>query len=231
MSDKRHGGMPGRALFGMVIIALGAVFFLDRREIVEAWTILQFWPVAFLLVGLTRLIGGGTSGERLGSLFWFAAGMLLLGFTLNLVPFDFEDIFPLLLILLGAWVFYRSFAGPRVRSGGTDSGATLNPFAFMAGLHRKNSSPDFRGGSATAVMGGIEIDLRDAKIAGEEAVLDLFAFWGGIDVFVPGDWLVDNRVTPVLGGVEDQRKTVGTDPTKRLVLKGSAIMGGVEIQN
>jgi hypothetical protein len=34
-----------------------------------------------------------------------------------------------------------------------------------------------------------------------------------------------------MGGIEDSRKTVGSDPAKRLTLKGIVLMGGVEIHN
>ena len=51
-------------------------------------------------------------------------------------------------------------------------------------------------------MGGCEIDLRHASIDGE-AVIDIFALWGGVELRVPPDWTVVSRVTPILGGVDD----------------------------
>ena len=100
-------------------------------------------------------------------------------------------------------------------------------FAFWSGKERRVTS-SFKRGELTAVMGGIELDLRSASTTGGEATLDVFAFWGGIEIRVPPDWTVVNQVTAILGGSED--KSVGSrDARNRLVLRGFVIMGGVEI--
>ncbi|HEY0590442.1 MAG TPA: LiaF domain-containing protein, partial [Thermoanaerobaculia bacterium] len=101
--------------------------------------------------------------------------------------------------------------------------------AFMSGNAHAIGSRDFAGGEAVACMGGCDIDLRGAELRRDEAVIDVLAFWGGIGIKVPESWTVENRVTPVLGGLDD--KTSGGDGKKRLILRGSAIMGGIEVTN
>jgi hypothetical protein len=99
----------------------------------------------------------------------------------------------------------------------------------MAGNNRRIASQNFERGEAVAVMGGCEIDLSPARIA-EEAVIDVLAVWGGIEIRVPTGWKVIGRVAPILGGYED--KTAGApDGAPRLVIRGSAIMGGIEVRN
>jgi hypothetical protein len=112
-----------------------------------------------------------------------------------------------------------------------DSNSTISAFVLLGGLKRTNDSQDFRGGEATAIMGGCEIDLRQASIKEGDAVLDLFAFWGGIEVRIPEDWSVVLEGIPVLGGYEDNSHPPKGDARKRLIIKGYAVMGGVEIKN
>jgi hypothetical protein len=57
------------------------------------------------------------------------------------------------------------------------------------------------------------------------------ALMGGMEIRIPEDWAVDNRVTYFMGGSND-RSRLPTDPhAPRLVLKGFVMMGGVEIKN
>jgi len=106
---------------------------------------------------------------------------------------------------------------------------SCNLSAVMSGSKSQNSSQNFRGGELTAVMGGIELDLRNASIDGS-ATINVFAVWGGIEIKVPGDWTVISQGVPILGGIED-RTVPPMDRSKTLFIQGYAIMGGVEIRN
>ena len=83
-------------------------------------------------------------------------------------------------------------------------------------------------GDLTAIMGGGKIDLRDARIQEKEAVLDVFTLMGGLEIQVPEGWVVEPRFTPILGGYQD-RTSRATQGTQRLVINGTAIMGGITV--
>ena len=69
-------------------------------------------------------------------------------------------------------------------------------------------------------MGGCEIDLRHASMPeGRAAVLDTFAFWGGIEIRVPDDWEVVSQGSAVLGAfVNNARSQPGAK--RRLLVTG-----------
>jgi hypothetical protein len=67
-------------------------------------------------------------------------------------------------------------------------------------------------------------------VGADGAVIDAFAFWGGIKILVPEGWVVTNKVLPLLGGTDDRSRAV-EGAGKQLLVRGSAIMGGVEIAN
>src|SRR2546421_6111096 len=101
--------------------------------------------------------------------------------------------------------------------------------AILGGIERQNNSSAFRGAEASAFMGGVKLDLRDATMEGDEAKIEVSAMMGGVNIRIPRTWTVVNRVTPIMGGVED--RTRPTDSNKRLVIEGTVLMGGLEINN
>jgi hypothetical protein len=112
---------------------------------------------------------------------------------------------------------------------GVSTDESFSEVAVWAGKQRRIAVPSFQRADLTAIMGGVEIDLRAAGTAGGEAVIDVFVMWGGIEVWVPPDWVVVNKVGVLMGGVED--KSTGTqDARNRLVVRGFVIMGGMEIK-
>jgi predicted membrane protein len=64
----------------------------------------------------------------------------------------------------------------------------------------------------------------------EEMVLEASTIMGGIDIRIPSHWQVVMQGTPILGSVED-KTTKPENPTKKLIVNGSAIMGGIEVKN
>jgi len=215
-----------RLVLGIGLMAGGLVLTLDSLGLVEARDYLRFWPLLVMSVGVAKFLQ--PSGSRSGGLFWILAGTILLSATTGL--FDIGRIWPLVLFLVGAHIAWRALR-PHVAEPSSDPAARLDMFAFMGGSKRAVSSADFKGGTATAMMGGCVIDLTNASLApGETAVIDCFAMWGGVELRVPPDWTVINDATAFLGGIEDK-----THPepgaSKRLVLTGLAMMGGIEIKN
>ena len=63
------------------------------------------------------------------------------------------------------------------------------------------------------------------------AIIDVFVMWGGVEVRVPDDWTVDLQGTPMLAGFVDKTRPPALATEKRLVIRGLALMGGVEIKN
>jgi hypothetical protein len=215
---------------GLIVIAVGVLMTLDNLELVDASRYLRFWPAALIVLGVVKIWHSreGMGGSFGGFLFVVIGAWLLLEQT-ALVRISFWDMWPALLVAFGIFLVWQGASVPRRRAVGT-SNDLISAMAVLGGVSRGNNSPAFRGGELTAVLGGCELDLRHAAIDGE-AVVDVFALWGGIEIRVPEDWTVVSRVTPILGGMDDKTRPPQTASRHRLVLRGFIVMAGVEVKN
>ncbi len=107
----------------------------------------------------------------------------------------------------------------------------IDSVSVLGGVKKVIVSKNFRGGEATSFLGGTELDFTQADINGT-VVLELTQVMGGTKLIVPGNWSIRNEVNAVLGGVDDKRQVhIATDPNKLLILKGTSVLGGLEIRN
>jgi predicted membrane protein len=105
-------------------------------------------------------------------------------------------------------------------------------FSLLSSSKRRWGKSVFRGAETTAFMGGCELDLRDALMSsGELAVVDVFVIMGGVNIFVPPNWTVSQEIVPLMGGVHDKTRSVPSNPAQHLLVRGTVVMGGVEISN
>jgi predicted membrane protein len=220
-----------RLIFGIGILALGLLWTLDNLNVLDAGHITRWWPVLLVAAGAVRLMDRGRS--KVGSVFLIVIGSFLLLDNLRLIHFDLDDLFPLIIAAIGAKLVWDAIGrrAPRAEGFENDSSADVSAFAFMAGVRRQSNSQAFHGGDANAIMGGVVLDLRNAQIPiGGEAVIDTFAWWGGVEIIVPPNWRVVGKVLPLMGGFEDKTVAAAT-PGGTLIVRGLAIMGAVEVKN
>ncbi len=260
MRSERTGDAPQRMIFGLIILVLGVLFLLDKLDLVEMGHLGDYWPLIFVAIGFGKALQPAGSRGRGAGVVFIVVGVWWTLSNLDVVAYDPLHFWPIILILVGASILWRAmqgsgpteaaavpppppgpepegatgdFAAPVALpgAGGYTPDATLNAVAVLGGVERKSVARDFRGGSMTAIMGGCVIDLRQASIAGGEAVIDAFSLWGGVEVRVPRDWLVVSKGMPLLGAFVDSTTPPPAPTGKVLVVRGVAIMGGVETKN
>ena len=85
---------------------------------------------------------------------------------------------------------------------------------------------------AIAFMGGVELDLRDARIGSGVSEIEVFAMFGGVEILVPDGVRVEVVGMAVMGGFSAKAAQASLDDPDAPVLRvsGFALMGGVEIK-
>lgn len=120
---------------------------------------------------------------------------------------------------------------PQHRQQSTDADRLNKQYTF-SGAQLRIESQTWRGGELGVTAGGVELDLRTARLAPEGAILDLRVMMGGVDIRVPDTWRVHCEVTPLFGGADDTtRTTQGSADAPILRVIGTVTLGGVNVRN
>lgn len=240
---RNHQHWPGLWL-GLGLASLGGGLLARELGLLPATVrLVDFWPLIPTFVGLSGLLRARGFLGALFSLSLLALGGVMLANNLGFLAFPAARLWPGLLVLLGI-AFVIGGARSSRRRGPNNAppdgaGACLaseddylDKRILFSGLELKIESQAWRGGTLDVTAGGVELDLRYARLAPEGAVLDVRVVMGGIDVRVPDTWQVKCDVTPMLGGADDMtRSTQGASNAPVLRVIGSATLGGLSIHN
>lgn len=216
-----------RIITGTIITLIGAGAMLSTLGVFPFWDHFKvWWPLLLVVAGIFTLIG-----EFRRNFIW-GATLILIGALLTLKNIDvlsfnvFSLIVPIAIMSVGFSILFTAKNRSNVKSTSIDSDSIA---AVFSGSESINSSKDYEGGSLTAVFGGIDLDLRDAKIK-DKATLDVFVLCGGIELKVPKDWKVVVKATPILGGTENKSRGQEDHKGPVLIITGTVALGGVEVK-
>jgi hypothetical protein len=237
-SDARLTVTPQLAI-GFFIMIAGILLALERLNVLEAVGVLRLWPAVPIAIGGSMLLRAADAKGRFWGWTLVLLGSWLLLNTLGIVRVGFWQLFwPLVLIFLGVKIVSQALGGGSSTSGASTRGGGM--LAVMSEAKRAVVNESFQSAQMTAVMGGCQLDLRQASLApGEEAVVTVFAVMGGLEIWLPSGWILTSEVVPIMGGVEDKRLPPLPPPSgagaperpPRLILRGHIIMGGLTIKN
>ena len=235
-------------IFGFLVVAAGTVLLLKSLGANIDIDIWKFWPLLVIVAGLSKIATTKRKRNIWMGLVFTAIGVLFLLNNLGEIKFWFDDLWPILIILAGIEIIrhslFRKFKKEDCCHGKLED---LKSFfnrsdeqfitddyfdisAFLGSAQHVYDQKDFKGGKVSGVLGGIEIDLRDAEMADDTATIYVSGFMAGIEIYVPHTWRVTVDGSSFMAAFENKTKTTG-NCKKELIIKGSVFMAGVEIKN
>lgn len=102
--------------------------------------------------------------------------------------------------------------------------------AVMGGAERKGTWTPPKQMTVLAIMGGAELDFRDATFASPVTRVTVVSLMGGVDIIVPPGVRVESNGVAIMGGFGAQEPSRPPDPDAPLLkVNGFAMMAGVDI--
>ena len=237
-----------RAYWGAILIAAGSLLLGNNLGllpfVIPAYVF--SWKMLLVLIGFSFVLFG-----RFGGVIPLFAGLyFILPEAFGIQIPGVHQLWPVLIILIGLMVIFKKKnhnsqwrkkkefmkrymeADNTAETKAEPEEGVMDATAIFGSQTKKVSAYDFKRGKCTAIFGGLEIDLTNCYLSKEKVVIDVTAVFGGITLKVPKEWNVKSEIVPVMGGIEDEvynLKNNYVDPAAELTLRGSVIMGGVEI--
>jgi predicted membrane protein len=243
-----NNSAPHAAFGAIVLIAIGALLFLDNLGLVPFANIRACWPLAISAWGVAMLSRSRTSCGMVWPWTLIAAGVLLTMGNLGILHVSIGSLWPIFLIAIGVSMLFRrggwewpprpshQFFGPADRLRRKFFGNILHLNAVFSSVKRRVESANFEGADLNSTFGELKVDLRGATIStpNRQAIVETNAAFGAIKLRVPETWKIVVHGTAVFGAYEDKtvppRPTPGLDPPT-LIIRGNAAFGAVEIEN
>ena len=226
-----------RLFFGLGIAAVGILLLLKTLGILPPFVRFS-WPLVVLVIG--ALIGIKNSFR--GNAWWI---LMLVGIAHLIPAFHVMGrssrhlVWPLGLVIFGLMVAFRPRSArcrphrPNNIAHITDDSRLIIDVTF-GGRKEIITAKDFKGGDVSVSFGGSEINLTQADIADDSAILNFNVSFGSVELIVPSNWEIINEIRPTMGSVEDDRVIHASGPgevRKKLILQGNCSFGSIEIKS
>jgi hypothetical protein len=117
---------------------------------------------------------------------------------------------------------------PVQRIGGEPTSSSA--IAVMGGFSRKGAWVVPAQFTAVAIMGGGEIDLREARFAERVVTIHAYAIMGGIGIIVPDDIDVQVSGIGLMGAFVGGPHNTGQPGRPKVVINGLAFWGAVDVK-
>lgn len=246
-STTSSGSPKSKGLvFGILLIIAGLVFLsLNFGWLSPTFKFIIFsWPMIFIVLSIISFFKRDTAVGFilliLGLFFLIPRIAYIYPDMLINIDTDFaRNYWPVLLIILGVLIVLRigSHRNPiNIKNRNTESGSSgaldgrVDRNVVFGGSESIFLDSVFNGGSINAVFGGVVLDLRKTSLPEGETYLDISAIFGGIELYIPDNWHIETKIQTLFGSVEDNRRVLDVDNSRKLIIQGFLTFGGCEIE-
>lgn len=226
---KRLSGI----LWGIVLIAVGAVFALNALEITNIRIYFDGWWTLFIIVPCA--IGLFSEREKTWNIIGILIGVLLLLACQNVLDFSilWKLLVPAIIIVVGLKLIFGNVFGQKraeiIKALEADGSQLARGTAIFSGQNMNFDGEVFEGAELNAIFGGVKCDLTRAVIQ-KDCLIKATAIFGGVTILLPEHVNVKIKSNSLFGGVSDKSHRRAKENTFTVYINGTCMFGGVDIK-
>ncbi len=218
-------------IWGIVLIAVGAMFALNALNITNIDIFFDGWWTLFIIVPC--FVSLFTEREKTGNIIGIVIGVCLLLCCQDVLDFSmlWKLLIPAIIVIAGIKMIFKGFSNNKANEIILEikekGGETKVGCATFSGYDMNYDGQVFEGAELSAIFGGVECDLRNAIIE-KDCAIKLTAIFGGIDILVPKNVNVRVSSNCIFGGISNKTSAKTDVPT--IYISGTCMFGGVDIK-
>lgn len=242
-NNRNNNHMRARVFGGIIAITFGIIYIFELQGFNVHPKVIS-WETLLISIGAYSLVKHNF--QKLAGYILIGIGGIFLLDDLTSIHINTKIILPIIAISIGVSMILKGLkiSSKKKWAKNLDSTTILednseisseeivDTTAFFGGVSKNIISKNFKGGSASSYFGGTELNMTKAELNGT-AVLDITSIFAGTTLIVPSGWQIRSEMTTIFGGIDDKRPVMdtSTETNKILLLRGSCIFGGVDIQS
>ncbi len=231
MNNQKKHCHGGGSVLGVILIIVGAMWLLDNIEIIN-FRFSHWWPLIIIAIGVADLVNS-RRGNNFSAWFFIVLGGIFLLPTNNIIAWnEIWKYWPALLILIGlSLVLKRDTYYSPGRTSEISGEDQIKGHVIFGDLEKVSNSQAFLGGTLSTIFGDTRLNLKDAKLGEEGAIIDTSVIFGDIHIMIPQSWTLEIRSSNVLGDLKNKSRNPQGSEGKRLIINAHIVFGDLEITN
>ncbi len=231
MTNQKKNSHGGGSVLGIILIIVGGLWLLDNINIID-FHFKNWWPLIIIAIGMADLVNSKRI-TNFSAWFFIALGGIFLLPTNHIIEWhEIWKYWPIALILIGlSLIFKRETYYSPGRATEMTGEDTIKGTVIFGNLEKGTNSQQFSGGSLSTVFGDTRLNLKDAQLNENGAVLDASVIFGDILIMIPQSWALEIRSSNVLGDLKNKSRNSQGSTGKRLIINAHIVFGDLEITN
>lgn len=218
-------------IVGIIILLIGLICIVEILNPDLAINFDLLWPIVIIALATYKILADKKCNTWL--ILWLFVGFWWLFVELDFITsYYYPLFFPLVLVIIGTSMIIGSANDKKqlpIMPKEQETKGKKSYNGIFGGVDEKVRDENFKGAEVYSIFGGVDLDLRKAKIK-EDIIINVYSIFGGTTIISPEDYNIVMHSTAIFGGNENKQENTYDEKRKTIHINCVSVFGGCEIK-